>query len=446
MTTTVSKPRTATLRDRSVDWFRRFWVTVILVAVALAVCVANVAQHSDRFSPYDEWVYFDYLTKVPTQLFVRQGEEIGEPALEAMACYGDTFGPRGEPCTGPDGEYDEPELYPQAGLTTADIYTPLYFSVTWVAAKALELVTGKEFLTAARAVGALWLAGGLIVLVQLMKQFRLRPVAMLGLGLTYIGLISTHYANTYISTDAPGLLVGSTIALLGVRFARTGRGAVWLVAASAIAVWLKTTNIFAVGLIVVALLLYSVMRWRGKVEAAGPSIRKMLLTTLAMTVAALAAQVLWLVIRSATQVGEGPDQGVSGQITLPGVISNIFVFTLPRVGIDVTSAGPTLLNAPSTLLLIAGIFGWFASSRGWDLDRAMSMAVVVSATLFAPVLAIGLQLLNGETSPVTPRYAAPLFPMFLVAIGMLLRNSIAQWTVLAYGVFLAVAAGAGFIT
>ena len=199
-------------RARGTRLFLRFWAVALLVIVGFSATAINVAVNGPSFSPYDEWVYYDYITKVPTEGFVRQGEAIGAPALEAMACDGDTFGPRGEPCTGPNGTYDRPSLYPQQGLTTADLYTPAYFAPTWAAAKVIQFATGMSLLTAARLVGSLWLVAGLIMLYLLCREFKLSKVLTLGLGLGVIGQIWAHYAFSYISTDAPSLVAGSTIA------------------------------------------------------------------------------------------------------------------------------------------------------------------------------------------------------------------------------------------
>lgn len=418
----------------------RFWAVALLVIVGFSATVVNVAINGPSFSPYDEWVYYDYITKVPTEGFVRQGEAIGGPALEAMACSGDTFGPRGEPCTGPNGTYDRPSLYPQQGLTTADLYTPAYFAPTWAIAKVIQFATGMSLLTAARLVGSLWLVAGLIMLYLLCREFRLSKILTLGLGLGIIGQVWAHYAFSYISTDAPSLVVGSTIAFLGARFVKTGRCAGWLVAASIAGTLLKVTNIFAVGLVVVMLVIYAIVRRRAQMDAAIPSSRKMIKWAVIAAGASALAQLIWLVIRRATRVGDGPDQGVSADVTLHGLAANVFTFFFPRDGINGTSLPPVLYTAPFVIIVIAGIFGWFMNTRGWNLHRAWSIATAASFTLFAPLLALSMQLVLGTGAPVSPRYGEPLTPMSLVAVGMVVRNSLSEWLILAYGAGLSILA------
>lgn len=428
------------VRVTSLRFLSRFWAVALLVLMGFSATVVNVAVNSPSFSPYDEWVYYDYITKVPTQGFVRQGEAIGEQALEAMACSGDTFGPRGQPCTGPNGSYDKPALYPQRGLTTADLYTPAYFAPTWAASKAIQVVTGISLLTAARLVGSLWLVAGLIMVYLLCREFRLSRKLTLGLGLGLVGLISTHYAFSYISTDAPSLVVGATVALLGARFVKTGRLGGWLVAAAVIGTLLKVTNIFSIGLVVVMLLIYAFVRRRTTLDAFIPRSRKMVFWALVAAGSSVLAQLVWLVIRRATRVGDGPDQGVSADVTIRGLFANLFVFFFPRTGADGLSPLPVLVTTPFIVLIMVGIFGWFINTRGWGLARAWSIATAVSFTVFAPLLALTMQFVLGTGAPVSPRYGEPLAPMSLVAIGTMVRNSLTEWLILAYGAALSILA------
>ncbi|MBC7590377.1 MAG: hypothetical protein H7226_04945 [Salinibacterium sp.] len=418
-------------------WFCKFWALVVLVLVGMAVCLVNTAENPTHFSPYDEWVYYDYVTKVPTQLFVRQGEVIGEPALEAMACDGDAFGPRGEPCTGPKGVYNEPNLYPQGGLTSADPYTPAYFVITWAAGKVIEFVSGATFLTSARATGALWMGSGLIMLFLLFRQFRLRNIVALGLGLAYVGI--GHFAFSYISTDAPSLLVGSTLAWLAVRFMRTGRGGGWLIAASMVGTWFKVTNLLAVGLVALTFVIYALMRGKATAIDGIPRSRRLVVYAALMAVAGVVAELAWLGFRALERVGPSPDQGISAPLSLRGLASGVFVFFFPREGAGGLSSNAILLTAPIITLFMVGIFGWFLSARGSNLNRAWSIAAAVSATLFAPLLTIAFQILLGTAAPVSPRYSAALAPIYLVGIGMIIRNPVGAWLILAYGAGLCMA-------
>jgi hypothetical protein len=420
-------------------WLRRHWVPVVLVAAALAMCGAVTVQHSQSFSPLDEWVYYDYVLKIPTQGVVHQGEFLGEPALEAMSCFGDGFGPRGEPCTGPNGDYDNPAAYPQQGKTSADLYTPLYFAFTWATGKAVQLLTGFDFLTAARLTGFFWLAGGLVAFYALARQLRLSKIVTLGLGLTVIGLPASRYAFTYITTDAPSFFFGSLLLLLAVRFVRgTLRHPWWLIFVAALAVLVKITNLFALGLMVVFLLVYAITAWRKggppRYRAVPPR-RIITVATLSVVVAVL-AEIAWLAIRAAIRVGDGPDQGVGSPFSIRGVAASVATF----IGVPYPNTVDNVLSLPYAVMYIAGIFGFFLSARGFGMKRALSLSTVVSVTLFPPLLLIAMSVALGSAFPVAARYGVSLLPAAFVGVAMITRNQVSRYLLLVYGAVLVIAA------
>lgn len=444
---------TSTFVERSqtrkvLGWARKWSVVIALVAVGLAVSISNLAQQNQVFSPYDEWVYYDYVEKVPTQGFVRQGEEIGQPALQAMACYGDPFGARGEPCTGVDGVYDQPGLYPQSGKTSADLYTPVYFGITWLGAQVVTFFTGSDLLEAARTTGVLWMVSGLIALVLLFREFRVPRLLQLGLGLTTIGLASSHYSFTYISTDAPALVSGAVVALLAAKFARTGKYGWWLVAAAVIATLLKIAFLFIVGLVAIALVLHAVMKlqkghpFRGGVE---PSPARMIVMPVVAVGVSLVAEIAWLAFRSVNSLGVSPDQGLASTLSAAGLLSASAVFLVLRDGINGNSAFVEFAMAPYSLLTAVGVLGWFFSNRGSGLKRSWSIAAVIAAIVFAPLMLVGMQLALGAVAPISPRYALVLAPVFLVAIAAMVRNRASMWIILAYGGGLSALAVLGLI-
>ena len=421
------------------SWLRRYWIPVVLVAAALAMCGAVTVQHSQSFSPLDEWVYYDYVLKIPTQGVVHQGEFLGEPALEAMACFGDGFGPRGEPCTGPHGDYDEPAAYPQQGKTSVDLYTPLYFAFTWATGKAVQFLTGFDFLTAARLTGFFWLAGGVIAFYALAMRLRLNKIVTLGLGLTVIGLPASRYAFTYITTDAPSFFFGSLLLLLAVRFVRGNlRHPWWLILVAALAVLVKITNLFALGLMVVFLLVYAMTAWR---KGAPPRYRavspRRIITVASLSVAtAVLAEIVWLGIRVAIRVGDGPDQGVASPFSIRRVAGSVATF----IGVPYPNTVDSALSLPYALIYIAGVFGFFLSARGFGMKRALSISTAVSVTLFPPLLLMAMSVALGSAFPIAARYGASLMPAAFVGVAMITRNQLSRYLLLVYGAVLVITA------
>jgi hypothetical protein len=421
---------------RFVAWARRSWIPILLVGVALASTTTITLSHTERLSAYDEWVYYDYVAKVPTQGVVHQGEYIGEPALEIMACFGDPYGARGEPCTGPNGHYSKHSQYPLAGKTTADLYTPFYFATTWAGAQAIQFFTGTDLLTAARLTGFFWLGGGLIVFYGLGRLLKLHRLTILGLGLLAIGDVSAQFTYTYITTDAPSFFFGALLLYFGVRFVK-GRAAYgwWLIPLSALAVLFKITNIFAVGLIAVYMLVYAIMKWRER-SIRTPSPPRIILVTVLYVLAAVAAELGWLVIRSAIAVGPGPNQGVDSPLSIRGVASQLTAF----LGLHSARTVNGALNLPFAALTIVGVLGFLLTARGNGTKRALSIAIPTSMVVFAPLLLIAMGLALGAAFPISPRYAGSLTAGILLSIGFVIKNNFWRYTLIAYGGAIVIAA------
>jgi hypothetical protein len=434
LSSSAAQSRSSTRRDRLLSWIRRSWVPLVLVVASLAMTGAVTASHTAQFSPYDEWVYYDYVTKVPEQFVVHQGEDIGPAALEAMACDGDTFGPRGEPCGGP---YVNPAAYPQSGKTSADLYTPVYFVITWGLAQIFQFALGLDLLTAARLTGFFWLAGGMWLFASLMSKFRVPRLVTLGLGVAFIGSPIAAFTFTYITTDSPGFLVGALTLLATVRFVRGEGSGWWLVPISIFALALKVTNLVIVGLMLVFLIIYALSMWRRRDElAAGVTRVKLIVVGFLATLSGMAGVMIWLAIRSAIKISDQPDQGLVEEVinlrTMSGLTSTFFPgpFGLTTGPLTI----PASVAQPFVWLAIAGVIGFLFQSRRGNIERSLSIALAVAVTLFAPLMLIGMYIVLGAMPPVSGRYSAGLVPAMLLATGMIMRNGIARWGVLIYGI------------
>lgn len=415
-------------------WVRHAWVPIVLVLVACVSGGIVTANHSDRFAPFDEWVYYDYVLKIPTEGIVRQGELIGHEALKAMACDGDSFGPRGEPCN--DVKYIN-GLYPQQGKTSADIYTPLYFAITWAAGTAIQFVTGAEFLTAARATGILWLVGGLLVFYRLLELMKVRRLVTLGLGLAIIGAPTTFWSNTYISTDAPVFLVGAALLVAGVSAIKGRSSPWWLLPIAVLGILLKVTTVLALGLVILVILFFAILAK----EADRVAKRRLLVPIVVSVVVAGLAQVVWLLIRARLSLGAGADQGTATDFLWRDLVAKLTLFINPGAlggGYDPLLRIPQVIGAPLVLLTVAGVVGFACSRLVTALDKSLAYSIVLSAIVFAPALAVGMYLLLGDVFPVIARYAIPLLPAFFLATALIVKNRVAERVIVGYGAFLVI--------
>lgn len=417
-------------------WLKRGWVPIGLVLVALAMCTTVTLNHSPVLSRYDEWVYYDYVTKIPSQGIVHQGEHIGQQALEQMSCFGDPYGARGEKCMGPNFHYDDYSLYPLAGKTSADIYTPIYFAITWALGSLIRLFTGLDLLTAARLTGFFWLAGGLVAFYGLARQLRINKPTIFGLGLIAIGTTPSMYAHTFITTDAPSFLMGALLMYFGVRYLRGSLSGWWLLPLSSLAVLLKITNIFVIGLLALFMLIYAILHWkRRRSNVHGrPSPPRILLTTVLYVLVSVASEVIWLAIRAAIKVGPSPNEGLSTPLTIRGIASQLTTF----LNLPSTNTLDGVLMLPFAILSIVAVFAFLLMAKGRGMDRSLSISTAASMTLFPAILVVAFSFALGSTFPVSTRYSASLMPAVLIAISFLVRNKVVRWMLIGYGVVLVV--------
>lgn len=431
---------------------RLIWVPVILVAVGLSMAATVTANHSQAMSPVDEWVYVDYLFKMPTQGLVHQGEEIGMDAREVMACDGVTpFGPMGPSC---GSDYSDATEFPYEGISSADAYTPAYFGVTLAAGEVIQATTGIGELSSWRLTGSIWLALTSVILYALMRAWQVsRPVA-LGLGLAFIASPFSWWTYTYVSTDAPSVAFGALILLAAVKFGRNAWSGWWIPVIGTVAVLFKVTNILAVCLGALYLLILWIVelkatRWEGwrTRRPDGSHSFPVLGIAVVSLVASIAAQITWLAYRSATSVGEPVDQAIGIPLTGPELITQLVNFLPAAINANVSVAGlatqayaiPTYLVEPLSWICVAGVLGAFWTYRRDSASLPLVASVTIAAIFFAPMLAILIQYSTGTYFPLPPRYGAPILGAFLLAAGLMIKNIWSTSLLLVYSVGLTVA-------
>lgn len=429
--------RGVTLRDRVRGNWR--WVlsaVVVTVAVAAYVPLAQSGHH--ELSPVDEYVYADYVLKIPSQGIVRRGEETGDAARDLIACRGVLFyGDFGSACGAPS--HPEDATYPYAGATGADIYTPVYFAVTWVVAKVISPATGGDVFVAARLAGAVWLLAGVLAFFALLARFRVHPWMSAGLALAIVAAPAVLWSNTYVSTDAPAILAGSLMCYLALRVSRGELASWWLPVVAPVMVLLKVQHLsvvaLAVGFVLVRVIhaepvagfVDSARRLRRDPRARGA----LLAMALAVTV-----QGGWLYVRSAIAVGPSTDQGLASTSKVSGILAETVKF-LGQAGQSSQSLG-TVRDTVGVLLswlCIAGVIGLVLAVPRSSLSpsrvesgrlqegRDFAVVVLIVAMLAGPVLAIGAVAVGGESFALPTRYGLSLVPAFLACFGLLAPKS-----------------------
>lgn len=425
--------------------FKRLWVPITLIIASFAFVFSNVAQHSEAFSPLDEWVYFDYVTKVPTQGYVHLGEAIGPKALYRMSCFGDGDGPSGMPCTGPNGVYDKPSEYSFKGISSAADYTPLYFWTTWGIAQSVSSITDIDFFKAARATGAIWLALGMAFLFLSFTRLKIPQHLTLGIGLGILALPNTYYAFTFITTDAPTFFWGSLVIFLAIRFIQEGKGALLLFGAASIGVIFKGTLIFAISFALAIIFISLIFQLRNRTL---DNTRIKVLPTTIFGISIISFVFLWTAMWSkfvsANAVGTSPDQGGEVPFTPRPFLDGLFAFIPDLTGgksqnlMDYTSA-------PMSLLIIAGLFGFTLVSRGISFQRIFGVTVLISALFLVPAFALLYFVRAGYAIPIEPRYGIALTTALVAPLGLLPNSKLGIQVILVIGILSAVIAISGVV-
>lgn len=400
------------------------WLPFAILIVASGAFVGVHAPQHAQISPYDEYVYLDYLAKVPTQGFLHSGDETGELARNELACRGVIgYGTFGDGCN--IGNHSNDTKFPYNGGTGADIYAPPYFWITWALAQPFTWA-GASLLEAGRLVGGIWLALGTSLLYVLMRRMSIPKWLALGLGLFVIATPSVYWANTFISTDAPTLATASLLGILAIRAYRTGKGFVLLPIVAAVTVLFKIQNLIAVGFVGVALLAaLLVEKWPGRGSTGrwlGSTVRDRRFWVAALTVLfGILAQAVWLYVRSAT-TPPGQTAVKVDSVRLPLTVSSFvneslrFISTQGTTGMSPGNVA-TVAGAVVSLVSVAAVLGIVIDGRRRPVpQRIIGWCTLAFALAMGPALVLATSSAVGFYFPLPVRYGLILLPAFLLCV------------------------------
>jgi hypothetical protein len=415
----------------------RWLPPVLLVIASVLVGIVHVPQH-EALSPIDEYVYVDYFDKVLDQGVVRHGEEVGDFARRELGCRGlrILLPVPDDRCTTAESILSDDSRFPMGGMTSADIYTPLYFAVTRVLAQPL-LWTGlvDSPTQAGRLVGTLWLAAAALVFFFALRRLRLGEWASAGITLLIVGSLPAYWFTTYLSADAPTLLAGAVILLLGLRFVQGDGSGWWLVAAAPVAIWLKFQNFAAIGAVAIGLIILAVFELFA--SPPGGRLRRLLrdrraMIAVCMVVVAVLAQVVWLVIREAISLGVSPEQGTEQELTVDTLIGLTFKYVSSSgLGIGGPVGTAIVVSWIAQWVAVAGVLGLAAVARPGTRASAFAYATLLMALLLGPLLAVSIRLSTGEYFALPERYGLSLYPFFIACAALLVRERRTSTVVLA---------------
>ncbi|TFD70105.1 hypothetical protein [Cryobacterium sp. Hb1] len=411
-------------RARKIDQL----ICILLALASLGLVLWQVPKHT-TVSPADEYVYIDYLAKVPDQIVVHRGEEVGAYARSYLACNGVRLlgGYPADMCITPPLD-DDPRL-PNSGMTSADLYTPLYFTATRAMAQPLVSLGVADLVEAGRISGWTWLAAAAILLYLSLRRWKVPVAVASGVSLLMVGSLPAYWSNTYVSTDATGLLSGALMLFAATLVIERRKFGALLFVMSAVALpLLKLQNLIAVG--VAALLLLIVAGVNAYQANSGTRSRTSgflkdgwTRMAIAAIVGAVVAQCIWVIIRAVIAIGPAPDQGISTPITVKALISEFFKF-IPELGNGAVNPntfgfGEWLAAALMTWAIVGGIFGLLLAAEKGSHAEAIAIASLTVAVLAGPILAVVLVTINGFYFTLPPRYGISLLPFCMACLALL---------------------------
>jgi hypothetical protein len=404
------------------------------IAVTAFACLIVVLHVSDytKMSPYDELQHYDYLVRVMHDGdIVRRGDHFGQEALRTEACQGlDVPGYAIPPC----GRITyEPTDFQERGINTAYIHPPVYYAISGSIAAGLSWIVGSDSLfTTGRLSGVVWMAGAMILTWLAMAELGItwtkRTVALLFVATAPVVMETTATINP----DATALFAGAAVLFAVLRWERGGR---WWPAAltAAFAVALKSTNIVALGLGVLYLLIRQVQQGRetrwGTVDRA--ALRRILLVLASMVAGAGVVALVWVAYSASVarvptleipMAAQFHVDSLSIRQLLSNLDSGITALNTPYVPAEVHTAWIDQISILVDRFFLVGVgIAAFASPVGSRM-RALGIAAIVACFAVGPTFVLANFVLQGTYVGIPRRYGLSIVPALAVALTVVLSH------------------------
>lgn len=190
----------------------RLGVLALYLAVAAAIVIPVVLGPGQAMSRIDEPTHADYAWRAAHLEIPYAGSVIAPEIRETWACVGQE---RYElpPCGSEAGAWE----FPYEGQQYNFSHPPLYYVAVGLPARALDAIPGVDFLTAARLLGVLWLAGGMYMLYAALRRWRIDPASAIIAPLLLPAFPRVLHAVTTVNPDAAAVVIGASSVWLAAR-------------------------------------------------------------------------------------------------------------------------------------------------------------------------------------------------------------------------------------
>lgn len=401
---------------------RGFAVAALLLVVVGLLSLVHITR-SPAVSPFDEFVHFDTLEKNSRFVLIGRGEHISQITMREVACHGMDLEWTFDSCDAARFDYAE---FPGEGWNTAYTASPLYYTVTGIAARFVDsaVPTVDSLLTASRIASVGWavVAAGLMWL--LLGEFSI-PFTVRFFTILLIATAPTVlHLTSIVNPDVTGLAGGAAIAWLTLRYERRASPAWLLTLVATLTILGKPLNAVAVGAMVGYLLIRYVQARRNQ-ELSRPSFPTVGIA--ALIAGFLLGAVPWSIAQGALATVPALDITMlriysGATLTLADVTSQFTAVVSPlrAAYMPALVAGPltALVALVADMVLLGGNIGVSMLSA----DRrasALATTTLVSAFLLGPTVVVFMFVTNdGFLLPATVRYGLPLLPLFAVGLAV----------------------------
>jgi hypothetical protein len=387
------------------------------VAATIAFVLSCLFISTGAWSTFDEYTHFDYVVTVGDSLDLPEvNGQLSQTALQVAVCESAPGFGRYAPACGAD--YIDPNLVPYAGQSTATSYLPTYYVVTGLGAKVLTaLPFGLDWLTAARVMGALYLAIAAMLVVGIARRLGASSLvaASAGVVVACMPMVLQQFSTVNNDSLAVVLSLAAVYAFMRLRGAGAVKRSLVAFALAFAAMTVKETAFIAV-LAVLVLSLRDVITGDRAARIAGSA------RVLASAAGVVVGAYLLRSVAYPMLVGSRPDNGLQAQSIVDSqgtppinlvagnaLRATISAFELPEgvlAGVWFTVAAELAVLLALGLPLAALLR--IAHRRQWADDRRLLGACVLAGVpLF--VAAFLLMLRVQDLPPFfQPRYLMPL--------------------------------------
>ena len=177
----------------------------LLVLLSLAITTIGVVR-APSFSAFDEATHVDYVWRLANGVVPAAGSELAPEVLDEWSCRSqDNLEAALPPC----GSATAASAYPGAGLNYNFPHPPLYYGITALVVRAVELTgVDSSFVDVARLTGAAWLAAALVGLYLLLRTWSVPRSMALASGALLAAVPAVAHASSIVTNDAPAALSG----------------------------------------------------------------------------------------------------------------------------------------------------------------------------------------------------------------------------------------------